>query len=99
MENTAALWGCLSKPLQGGTHGFFWKPKAGPGQGVHHLASIYLKPTSNLALNCGVVFFIVVVLFFVFQDRVSLCSPGCRGTHSVDQVGLELLPLSPEFWD
>jgi hypothetical protein len=23
-------------------------------------------------------------------DRVSLCSPGCTGTHSVDQAGLEL---------
>jgi hypothetical protein len=23
-------------------------------------------------------------------NRVSLCSPGCPGTHSVDQVGLEL---------
>jgi hypothetical protein len=32
----------------------------------------------------------------VFQDRVSLCSPGCPGTHSVDQAGLELrnLPAS-----
>jgi hypothetical protein len=30
------------------------------------------------------------LVFFVFQDRVSLCSPGCPGTHSVDQVGLEL---------
>jgi hypothetical protein len=29
-------------------------------------------------------------LFFVFQDRVSLCSPGCPGTHSVDQAVLEL---------
>jgi hypothetical protein len=30
-------------------------------------------------------------LFFVFLgDRVSLCSPGCPGTHSVDQAGLEL---------
>jgi hypothetical protein len=27
------------------------------------------------------------VLFF--QGRVSLCSPGCPGTHSVDQAGLE----------
>ena len=27
---------------------------------------------------------------FVFQDRVSLYSPGCPGTHSVDQAGLEL---------
>ncbi|GAB1291456.1 Caprin-2 [Apodemus speciosus] len=24
------------------------------------------------------------------QDKVSLCSPGCPGTHSVDQAGLEL---------
>jgi hypothetical protein len=30
---------------------------------------------------------------FVFQDRVSLCSPGCPGTHSVDQAGLELRNL------
>jgi hypothetical protein len=28
--------------------------------------------------------------FFVFRDTVSLCSPGCPGAHSVDQVGLEL---------
>jgi hypothetical protein len=35
-------------------------------------------------------------LFFFFLDRVSLCSPGCPGTHSVDQAGLELrnLPAS-----
>ena len=26
----------------------------------------------------------------VFWDRVSLCSPGCPGTHSVDQAGLKL---------
>ena len=25
---------------------------------------------------------------FVFRDRVSLCSPGCPGTHFVDQAGL-----------
>jgi hypothetical protein len=32
----------------------------------------------------------------VFWDRVSLCSPGCPGTHFVDQAGLELrnLPAS-----
>jgi hypothetical protein len=28
--------------------------------------------------------------FFFFRDRVSLCSPGCPGTHFVDQAGLEL---------
>jgi hypothetical protein len=27
---------------------------------------------------------------FVLQDRVSLCILGCPGTHSIDQVGLEL---------
>jgi hypothetical protein len=36
------------------------------------------------------------VLLFVFQNRVSLCSPSCPGTHFVDQAGLELrnLPAS-----
>jgi hypothetical protein len=28
--------------------------------------------------------------FLVFVDRVSLCSPGCPGTHFVDQADLEL---------
>jgi hypothetical protein len=32
----------------------------------------------------------VVNNFLVFRDRVSLCSPGCPGIHSVDQAGLEL---------
>jgi hypothetical protein len=31
-----------------------------------------------------------VCLILVFWDRVSLCSPGCPGTHSEDQAGLEL---------
>jgi hypothetical protein len=34
--------------------------------------------------------------FFFSGDRVSLCSPGCPGTHFVDQAGLKLrnLPAS-----
>jgi hypothetical protein len=32
------------------------------------------------------VFFLLV---FGFPDRVSLCSPGCPGTHSVEQAGLK----------
>ena len=42
------------------------------------------------------IFVVVVVVFVVFQDRVSLYSPGCPGTHFVDQAGLELrnLPAS-----
>jgi hypothetical protein len=30
------------------------------------------------------------VCLFVFRDRVSPGSPGCPGTHFVDQTGLEL---------
>jgi hypothetical protein len=42
-----------------------------------------------------IIFFLFFVyflffVFFVFRDRVSLCSPGCPVTHSVDQAGLEL---------
>jgi hypothetical protein len=39
---------------------------------------------------------ILSLYFLVFQDRVSLYSLGCPGTHSVDQVGLELRNL-PAF--
>jgi hypothetical protein len=41
-------------------------------------------------------FLFLLFFFFAFQDRVSLCSPGCPGTHSVDQAALELrnLPAS-----
>jgi hypothetical protein len=35
-------------------------------------------------------FFFSLVLVLVFQDRVSLYSPGCPGTHFVDKAGLEL---------
>jgi hypothetical protein len=29
------------------------------------------------------------LLLFLFWDRVSLCSPGCPGTHFLDQASLE----------
>jgi hypothetical protein len=38
----------------------------------------------------GGVVFVFGFWFLVFRDRVSLCSPGCPGTHFVDQAGLEL---------
>ena len=38
----------------------------------------------------GLCTFFFFCFFLVFQDRVSLCSPSCLGTHSVDQAGLEL---------
>jgi hypothetical protein len=39
---------------------------------------------------CIVFCFVLFCCCFCFRDRVSLCSPGCPGTHSVDQAGLEL---------
>ena len=33
---------------------------------------------------------LLLLLLLVFPDRVSLCSSGCLGTLSVDQVSLEL---------
>jgi hypothetical protein len=41
----------------------------------------------NLFVFCV---FCLFVCFLAFRDRISLCSPGCPGTHSVDQAGLEL---------
>jgi hypothetical protein len=42
------------------------------------------------------VFVFVCLFVLVARDRVSLYSPGCPGTHFVDQAGLELrnLPAS-----
>ena len=35
-------------------------------------------------------FIFYLFIFLIFWDRVSLYSPGCPGTYSVDQSGLEL---------
>jgi hypothetical protein len=51
---------------------------------LHHLA----HPENFILFY----FFIFYFLVF-FRDRVSLCSPGCPGIHSVDQAGLELRNL------
>jgi hypothetical protein len=46
---------------------------------------------SNIQISQPVFFVcLFVCLFcFVFRDRVSLYSPGCPGTHFVEQAGLE----------
>jgi hypothetical protein len=52
----------------------------------------------SLNIHLDIYLFIYLFIYFllVFPDRVSLYSPGCPGTHSVDQAGLELrnLPAS-----
>ena len=50
---------------------------------MHTLVCSELQPICLLWFFC-------FGLFLVFRDRVSLYSPGCPGTHFVDQVGLEL---------
>jgi hypothetical protein len=52
----------------------------------------------RIALNLMSSFSFFSLLFFlflllVFRDRVSLYSPGCPGTHFVDQAGLKLINL------
>jgi hypothetical protein len=55
-----------------------------------------LKNTSFLKMYLLILFVCLFVCLFVFafQDRVSLCSPDCPGTHFVDQAALELTQIS-----
>ena len=52
--------------------------------------------TLRFLMVFGVYFFIFLFIFlffyslFLFWGKVSLCSPGCPGTCSIDQAGLEL---------
>ena len=64
-----------------------------PGLLLHQLRSLSLSASvfRPAALRWIPGFFVwLVYLFLFFQDRVSLYSPGCPGTHFVDQAGLKL---------
>jgi hypothetical protein len=66
------------------------EPELGPNSALEELQGLCsAKPPSRPS---SFTFFkkIFIYLFLVYRDRVSLCSPGCPGTHSVDQAGLEL---------
>ena len=58
--------------------------------------TVTLEYCFSRAIKFGLVFFVFwflflfLFLFLFFWDRVSLCSPGCPGTHFVGQAGLEL---------
>ena len=56
----------------------------------------YRPKTLGFCFVLFVCFWVFFVFVFVFGDRVSLCSPGCPGTHFVNQAGLKLrnLPAS-----
>ena len=49
----------------------------------HHIKWVWRYMPVMLALASS-------LLLFVFRDRVSLCSTGYPGTHSVDQAGLQI---------
>jgi hypothetical protein len=62
-----------------------------------YIPVLYLALLYRRALRTQLGFCCCCCLFlFFFGDRVSLCSSGCPGTHSVDQAGLKLrnLPAS-----
>jgi hypothetical protein len=58
--------------------------------------SLFLFFVFVFVLFCFVCFVFVCLFVCLFLRQVSLCSPGCPGTYSVDQAGLKLrnLPAS-----
>jgi hypothetical protein len=55
---------------------------------IQHL--MFASTTQECLSVSMLLFFFFFFFFVVFRDRVSLCSPGCPGTHFVDQAGLKL---------
>jgi hypothetical protein len=53
-------------------------------------SAIKLQAGLGHMLCCFIYLLLAFLLCLFFRDRVFLCSPGCPGTHSVDQFGLEL---------
>ena len=76
------------EPNASGVPGHLYSPVFTPITHYPHTHTIMQKYI--LKYFCFIYLF---CFFFFFRDRVSLCSPGCSGTHSVDQVGLELRDL------
>jgi hypothetical protein len=60
-----------------------WNDTEDPILGVKHQNKLYCAKARSMDL-LGISF------SFFFWDRVSLYSPGCPGTHSVDQASLEV---------
>jgi hypothetical protein len=64
------------------------------GMSVHHSVENMEDNPDSDSCDCNFNFFLFGFFFclfvFVFRNRVSLYSPGCPGTHFVDQAGIEL---------
>jgi hypothetical protein len=77
------IWGTYL-PYNNNWTGENKNPKNQKAFPFHLKARINTKPKKKKKV------FISDLQFFFLWDRVSLCSPGCPGTHFVDQAGLEL---------
>jgi hypothetical protein len=83
------LGNCHTAELRPSHAGYFWIPRI---RGVFFFFFCFVLFVSGFLFVCLLVWFVSLFLFlflFLFRDRVSLCSPGCPGTHLVDQAGLE----------
>ena len=63
---------------------------------------VFLNKFISVLISLKIAFLLFCLFVCLFPDKVSLCSPGYPGNHSVDQAGLELrnLPASaPKCWD
>jgi hypothetical protein len=101
-EHTHMLWFSVSQIVSGSRRSWEQKiPLRNLKRGTLRVTSEILETTLYLTMgqlithqtisqDRGIPF---PFFFLVFRDRVSLCSPGCPGTHSVDQAGLELRSL------
>jgi len=57
-------------------------------------------PRPTIQINSRSQFLFVFLFILFWGDGVSLCSPGCPGTHHVDQACLKLgglLPFAPQL--
>lgn len=74
---------------------------------VPSMCRSYLTPSAFFPSSPSSSFLLILEIFLLYRkrvwDKVSLCSPGWPGTHSVDQAALKLmeilLPPPPERWD
>jgi hypothetical protein len=83
-------WNLLCSPDWPQIHRDLLLPPSARIKDYAQLPPYFLRQAFLLLLLLLLLFFFFFFFFFFFRDRVSLCSPGCPGTHIVDQAGLEL---------
>lgn len=79
-----------------------YKSRRGGGEGslgssFHLLKGLVSEKLSALAQRVIILFGGGVFVSLCFRDRISLCSRGYLGTHSVDRTQEICLSLPPEF--